>query len=852
MRTTIRLVGPAILLVLLMAGLSVASAQQGSNGSGGRIPTSMSLTPVEEWSCIRDQQVFTASAMDAGDGVQGARVEFILNRFPAAVGDIVEVAGNGPSKVDNTFATVFTNAGGQASATLTATRPGDTDVTAFVPAIRDDSAHKAFGVMHWVDGCPWFPGDAENPIGDNHPMAVSVLRVSDGGPVEGVPVRWTVVDNDPDARFVGAEGDGNVIVAPTGASGASNVTLEQTSPLIGANSVLIEVLTEDGKTMFSHTAVKNWKSPILGLTASGPTTAGLLRNVPFDMVVSNTGDFLATETILTMALPAGLVFVSATPAATVAAAEGGSGQVVTWNLGEVAIGQSVPVSLTAQAVHTRLQSSAVKVVSAEGLSAQATLATNVIPGVLDVTKTGPSAAARGSEVIYTIQVVSSGPGANTQIKVIDTLPVGMSFVSADAQSTQEAGQVIFDVGTLDQGNRRTIELVLSADRPGVWVNTATATSAEGASDEDTATVLVVRPVLGVAKTGPESALINTDFSYSITVTNNGDGEATNVTLVDSLPAGLALVRTDPAAAVDGSTATWNVGDLAPGASATVSLTVEGVEAGEQENVVTASSGGGSTLSPEARATTTILVPDVSLETTGRSTLFVGNQAPYTLTATNTGDAPLTGVTITENIPAGLSYVSSDRAGVVSEDMRQVVWDVGSLEVDASTSVTVTLRGDVLGTVANSASVTSAEGASATADPPKVINVVPAPGASIAITDSADPLTEGEDVDYRVIVSNQGRSDITGIMVTVTIPDEMTYLGTDATTEDANGRTVVAVAGPASLAPGSEFAFVVSVRANSLPGDDDDNRKDVVTKATLIYTEFSLPVSTEEGTTILGL
>ena len=64
-----------------------------------------------------------------------------------AVGDIVEVGGKSPTKVTNTFATVHTSANGEATVTLVATRPGDTDVTAFAPGIEDASVHKAFGVV---------------------------------------------------------------------------------------------------------------------------------------------------------------------------------------------------------------------------------------------------------------------------------------------------------------------------------------------------------------------------------------------------------------------------------------------------------------------------------------------------------------------------------------------------------------------------------------------------------------------------------------------------------------------------------------------------------------------------------
>ncbi len=838
-----RLVGPAIGLIILavgIIGITTATDPQSSISPQDRTPTTVSLTPSEAWSCILDQRELTALLTDGAGAVGSGRIEFILNRFPAAVGDIVMVEGNGPTKMTNTFAIVQTNDNGEATTTLVATRPGDTDITAFAPGIQEDSTHKVFGVIHWVDGCPNFPGDAENPVGTPHAMSVSILQVSDGSPVQGMSVRWTITDDDPDARFANAPGDGNVITTTTNASGVASVTLQQVAESIGDNGVLIEVLAQNGKTMFSQTMVKRWKSAVLEVSATGPAQIGLLTNAAYDITVSNSGDFDATGTQLTAVLPAGLEFVSGTNSAM------RSGSTVTWDIGTVAMDGSVSVSLTAKGIQTGDQVVSYRVASAEGLSASTTTTTEVIPGGLDLTKTGPATAAIGSQVTYEIGVLSTGTGANTQVRLVDTVPTGMSFVSSDPASTRVGNQVTFALGTLNPDERSTVEIVLRADQTGDWTNQATVTSAEGATDSAEATTTVVQPVLALTKSGPATALLNANFDYTITVTNNGDGAATGATVVDTLPAGLTYVSSDPAGAASGSTVTWNVGDLAPDASETITLTVRGTTGGAKVNVATASSGGNS-FQPEARATTTILVPDITVEKTGRPAMFVGNQVTYTLTASNSGDAALTGVTITDTIPTGMSYVTSSPAGTVSDDDAQVTWSVGSLAVGAETSVTVTLQGDQVGTVTNTAGASATEGVSASDT--LEIRVLPAPGATIQITDSFDPVSEGEEVDFTVSVSNQGRSPMTNVRVVVPIPTEMTFVSTSDTqaTLGGDGRTVTFLL-DSSLATGESFSFTITVQANQLPGDQI--RKDTVTTATLTYTEFSEAVSTDEGTTVI--
>jgi uncharacterized repeat protein (TIGR01451 family) len=64
------------------------------------------------------------------------------------------------------------------------------------------------------------------------------------------------------------------------------------------------------------------------------------------------------------------------------------------------------------------------------------------------------------------------------------------------------------------------------------------------------------------------------FSYTITVTNTGSATAQDVVVTDSVPAGLTIVDVDgPGCSSSGNNVTCNVGDLASGESATITITV---------------------------------------------------------------------------------------------------------------------------------------------------------------------------------------------------------------------------------------------------------------------------------------
>ena len=852
-----RLALPAMGLLLLLVGLignATAADPQSSVSPQASTPTSVMLGSNESWECILNQFDVTANLAAGEAATANGRIEFFLNRFPDAVGDIVEVTGNtSPMKMTNAFAVVNTNSDGQATATLVATRPGDTDVTAFAPGIQDKGAHKSFGVVHWVDGCPSFPGDAENPFGTPHPMTVSVINVSDGSPVQGSSVRWTIVDDDPNARFANASEESNDIVTTTNASGEATVTLEQVDVVLGDNSVLIEVLTPDGKTMFSHTMRKQWKSAILDIQVTGSSQIGLLAEAEFDISVTNNGNFDATGTTLVATLPAGMEFLSASDGGTE------SSSVVTWDLGTIEIDGTRAVKLTTTGVRVGEQTITYNAVSAEGLSDDDSSMTEVIPGGLEVTKEGPAQVDIGSEVTYTIEVTSTGTGSNTGVKLVDTIPDGMSFVSSDPEGTLTGDNLSIQLGTKNPLEKTTISVVLQANEAGEKVNEVRATSNEGATASDEATTSVVQPELSITKTGPETALLNASFDYTIEVSNIGDGAARNTTVVDTLPAGMEHVSSDPAGTVseDGSTVTWSIGDLNPGDSSTITLTVVGRTAGAMVNTAAATADMAAA-ETQAQTSTAILVPAITVEKTGRTAIFVGNQVTYTLTATNSGEAPLSGVTISDTFASGMSYVESSPEGTVSEDGSTVTWEVGDLEVGDVSTVTLTLQGDEAGTMTNTASATANEDASS--ESVLEVAILAAPGATIAITDSLDPVREGEETVFTVTVSNQGRSPMTEVSVAVAVPAQFTINSAaevldegETVDEDAepkatiDGATVTYNHGEA-LATGDEFSFTITVTANDL--GDGEIRMDTVTTATLTYAEFTEAVSTDEGTTVI--
>ena len=79
--------------------------------------------------------------------------------------------------------------------------------------------------------------------------------------------------------------------------------------------------------------------------------------------------------------------------------------------------------------------------------------------------------------------------------------------------------------------------------------------------------------LGIVKTAPNGVAAGGDFIYRLVASNAGPTDSTNVTVTDTLPAGVTFVTSDCGAAAVAGVVTWSIGALNNGATSTCNITV---------------------------------------------------------------------------------------------------------------------------------------------------------------------------------------------------------------------------------------------------------------------------------------
>jgi uncharacterized repeat protein (TIGR01451 family) len=158
----------------------------------------------------------------------------------------------------------------------------------------------------------------------------------------------------------------------------------------------------------------------------------------------------------------------------------------------------------------------------------------------------------GDIVTFTVTLTNSGPGDATGVKVTDALPDGLLFESATAsKGTYDEGTGVWNIETVGEGASETLTIeatVTSAD-PGE--NTATITHVDqsdsnSGNDSDSVGLDVQAADLAVdKKVSPASAAVGDPVTFTVTLSDNGPDDATNVTVQDALPAGYAFVSATP-------------------------------------------------------------------------------------------------------------------------------------------------------------------------------------------------------------------------------------------------------------------------------------------------------------------
>jgi uncharacterized repeat protein (TIGR01451 family) len=469
-------------------------------------------------------------------------------------------------------------------------------------------------------------------------------------------------------------------------------------------------------------------------------------------------------------------------------------------------------------------------------------------------------ASPGDILTYTISYSNTGFSDAQNAVITDTIPANTSYVSG---GTLSGTKVTWNLGTLAMGETGSVTLRVKVNSPldnGTIIrNIAAITSDQTVSQTSQAdTTIRSAPILTIGKTdSPDPVPVNSSLTYTITYSNTGDMNATNVIIVETYPQSVTFVSSVPPP-TEGNNI-WRMSALDVGKSGSIVITVSvGAlpEGTVLKNKATITSDQNQNTETETETTVSSVILNL-VKTDTPDPVNAGQNLTYTLLYSNTGTLNATSVIITESYDANTTFISSVPASDIGTNNK---FTIGSLASGASGSVTIMVRVSPSvpngTTVTNTATIDSAQTEPLSATATTLVTSQPI----LSITKDVDKLTAhpNETLIYTITVRNNGTANATGVTLTDAIPSGATLVPGSITEGGTGTATITWNLG--TLTPGqtkvvgfkvkvgSDFTGIITNIA-SVDSDQTEEQSDdantMVSKTMVVDILLSPPSQTKE-------
>ena len=358
----------------------------------------------------------------------------------------------------------------------------------------------------------------------------------------------------------------------------------------------------------------------------------------------------------------------------------------------------------------------------------------------------------GDNVTYTVTVTNDGIGDANNVVVKDTLGKGLKFISATGNYTfDEATNTITWIVDLAKGESKTFKVNATVSGYGNVTNTVIV-------GNKTFNKNVTVPEINSNKTvNNEIPNFGDNVTYSVTVTNDGIGDANNVVVCDILGKGLKFLNADGNFTYDEKTGTitWIV-DLVKGETKTFNVNVTVLSYGDLSNKVVV---GNKTVIKNITVPEINPGKEINIEVPN-----FGDNVTYTVIVNNTGKVNAIDVVVADKLGEGLTFVNASNGGVYNETTRTITWII-NLTAGETKYLYVNTTVSAYGNITNSVIVGN-KTFNKNVTVPEIIPVKEVNSSDIHI---------GDEITYTIAVSNPGKTNATNIVIKDVLPEGLKFI-----------------------------------------------------------------------------
>ncbi|MEP6942428.1 MAG: hypothetical protein ABI981_05805 [Betaproteobacteria bacterium] len=395
----------------------------------------------------------------------------------------------------------------------------------------------------------------------------------------------------------------------------------------------------------------------------------------------------------------------------------------------------------------------------------------------------------GGTVNMSFVLTNPGGTALSGIAFTDTLPAGLTTPNASTATcggtlVASSNVLTFTGGTLAANANCTINVTVTGATVGVKNNTTGAISSTqtgAGATSNTATVTVVAPPTITKSFAAPTVALGGTVNMSFVLTNPAASAITGLSFTDTLPAGLTIPNASIATCggnlvTSSNVLTFTAGTLGAGANCTITVTVTGATAGVKNNTTGAiSSNETGSGAPSNTATVTVLAPPTIAKSFAAPTVALGGTVNMSFVLTNPAATPITGLTFSDTLPAGLTAPNASTAtcgGTLVTSSNVLTFTGGTLAGGAGCTITVTVTGATVGVKNNTTgAISSNETGTGAASNTATVTVLAPP--TIAKSFAAPTVAIGGTVNMSFVLTNPAATPITGLAFSDTLPAGLT-------------------------------------------------------------------------------
>jgi len=431
----------------------------------------------------------------------------------------------------------------------------------------------------------------------------------------------------------------------------------------------------------------------------------------------------------------------------------------------------------------------------------------------------PADSPPGDDLKYLITVQNVSSADAHAVTVRNPLPDSVEGpVRAEPEwdkAKSNAKELVWSFGTLAAGQSKTIELTLRPKADAAEVKNLAYVRYEHGQAVVTR---IQKPAVRLTKLAPRQGVRDEPYTVRVVVDNTGRVPATNVRVIENLPASAEVEpvtrgakRTDrrdgsAGAAGGGQQWVWEIARLMPGERKVLEYRVTPREPKDVYSLtnVVADKGGGD----RAEARTQVLVPGLTVKLVGpaaNAPVPPGEAAKYEITVRNTGTLPSTNVRVTGTLPADCKPTKKTEGGQLYRDAIQ--WVIPRLEPGEAQSFRFEVKATTTGRRVVVASAVDARGQRAADELATLFQ-----GSAVLLWESTPhpvTLAVGRQGTFTVRVRNNGGEAARNVRVEVDLPEAVSLVQATPRGQALGDRLIF---GPETVPAYGEATYTITYEA----------------------------------------